>query len=83
MINLKRLIKKIRFEWGKSENKYSRNLTLMITALFIVFLMLSAIQYLNVIDTKFMKGLYIIRWCIFLLCILTYWIFHKREKRKK
>lgn len=83
MINLKRLIKKIGFELGKPENKYSRNLTLMITVLFIVFLMLSAIQYLNVIDTKFMKGLYIIRWCIFLLCILTYWIFHKREKRKK
>lgn len=83
MINLKRLIKKIRFEWSKPENKNSRNLTLIITFLFIVFLMLSAIKYLNVIDTKFMKGLYIIRWCIFLLCILTYWIFHKREKRKK
>lgn len=83
MINLKRFIKKIRFEWSKPENKYSRNLTITITVLFIVFLMLSAIQYLNVIDTKFMKGLYIIRWCIFLLCILTYWIFHKHEKRKK
>lgn len=80
MINLKRLVRKIRFEWSKQENIKSRNLTLTITALFIVFIVLSAIQYLNLFDTKFMKDLYVIRWGVFLVCILLYWIFHKREK---
>ena len=81
MINLKRLVRKIRFEWSKQENIKSRTLTLTITALFIIFIVLSAIQYLNMFDTEFMRDLYVIRWCVFLVCILLYWIFHKREKR--
>lgn len=83
MINLKRLVRKIRFEWSKQENIKSRNLTLTITVLFIVFIMLSSIQYLNLIDTKFMKDLYVIRWGVFLICILIYWIYHRREKRNR
>lgn len=83
MIDLKRFVRKIRFEWSKPENRRSRNMTFVITVLFIVFIGVSVMQYLKVIDTQYMKEFYVFRWCVFLVCIIIYWIFHKREKKER